>query len=110
MARHGVNHVIHARYGPFPFGIFAVNVAGCLAIGVLAGLLAAERVHIGELGRTFLIVGVLGGFTTFSSVGLDTFTLMRGGHVVLALANVACQVVLGLAAVWAGFTAASWRA
>jgi len=109
VARHAVNHAIHARYGPFPFGTLAVNVLGCLAIGVLAGALAAARVQIGEAGRTFLIVGLLGGFTTFSSFGVDTFTLVRGGHLGLAFANVAGQVVVGLAAVWAGFTVASWR-
>jgi CrcB protein len=64
---------------------------------------------MGELGRTFLIVGVLGGFTTFSSLGLDTFTLMRGGQAAMALANVAAHLVLGLGAVWAGFVIASWR-
>jgi CrcB protein len=109
MARHALNHAVHARYGPFPLGLFAVNVTGCLAIGVLAGAIATERVHIGELGRTFLVVGLLGGFTTFSSLGLDTFTLARGGHVPLAAANAIGQLVLGLAAVWIGFGVAAWR-
>ena len=109
MARHGVNHLLQGRFQAFPAGIFVVNVAGCLAIGVLAGLVASTRLHIGELGRTFVVVGLLGGFTTFSSYGLDTFTLTRGGHTGLALANALGQAAAGLAAVWLGFSAAAWR-
>ena len=113
MARHAMNTAIHhsgqMRYGAFPYGILAVNTAGCLAIGLLAGLLAAGRVQMGEHVRTFLVVGVLGGFTTFSSFGLDTFTLMRGGQSLLALTNIGAHVALGLTALWAGFTLGSWR-
>jgi fluoride exporter len=105
LARHLLNHAVHRRYGidPFPIGIFVVNVAGSLAIGVLAGLIASDRVQLSSEWRNFLIVGVLGGFTTFSSFGLDTLTLARSGHVAAATWNVAGQVGLGLAAVWAGF-------
>jgi len=108
VARHLLNHLVHRRYGvdPFPIGIFAVNVLGCLAIGVIAGLLASDRVQMSAAVRNFLIVGVLGGFTTFSSFGLDTLTLARGGHAAAAFWNVIGQVGLGLAAVWAGFSAA----
>jgi CrcB protein len=109
MARHAVNHVLQGRYGAFPAGIFLVNVVGCLAIGVFAGLLVSARIQVGETGRTFIVVGLLGGFTTFSSYGLDTVTLARGGHMALAVTNALGQVVVGLAAVWLGFSAASWR-
>jgi CrcB protein len=109
MARHGVNHLLQARFPAFPAGIFVVNALGCLAIGLFAGLVASSRVQVGEVGRTFVVVGLLGGFTTFSSYGLDTLTLARGGHTGLALANGLGQVAVGLAAVWLGFSAGSWR-
>jgi CrcB protein len=85
----------------FPYGTLAVNVVGCLLIGVLAGL-AATRTVIGVDARAFLMVGVLGGFTTFSAFGLETIELVRRGDVFVGLSNVALQVTLSLAAVWAG--------
>src|SRR5215211_3018299 len=98
MARHAVNHVFNLRFGgTFPAGIFVVNAVGCLLIGLLAGLIASTRLHLGELARTFVFVGVLGGFTTFSSWGLDTYTLLRSGHTGMALLNAAGQVVVGVA-------------
>ena len=109
IARHGVNHLLQGRVPAFPAGIFAVNALGCLAIGLFAGLVASSRLQVGEVGRTFVVVGLLGGFTTFSSYGLDTLTLARGGHTALALANGLGQVAVGLAAVWLGFSAGSWR-
>jgi CrcB protein len=110
MARHALNGAVGMRLGTaFPAGIFIVNGAGCLAIGLLAGLIAAARLPIGEVGRTFLVVGVLGGFTTFSSFGLDTYTLFRAGHAGLALINAVGQLVVGLAAVWLGFSLGAWR-
>jgi len=109
MARHAVNHFVQGRYGTFPAGTFLINAVGCLAIGVFAGLLVSARIQVGEVGRTFIVVGLLGGFTTFSSYGLDTVALARGGHMALAVTNALGQVVVGLAAVWLGFSAASWR-
>jgi len=105
MARHGLNHVIQQRSlaGTFPTGIFAINVLGSIAIGVVAGLLASNRMQLSELQRTFFVVGVLGGFTTFSSFSLDTLTLMRSGQAFLAGVNVVGQVALSLAGVWLGF-------
>ena len=105
MARHGLNHVIHQRAltATFPYGIFVINVAGSFAIGLIAGLMAGDRVHLSPTARTFLIVGFLGGFTTFSSFSLDTLALVRDGHAGQAFLNVAGQVVLSLVAVWAGF-------
>jgi CrcB protein len=105
MARHGLNHVIHQRFlaTAFPLGIFLINVGGSFLIGLLAGVVASGRTHVGYEARTFLIVGVLGGFTTFSSFSLDTLTLMRSGHHVQAMINVAGQVGLSLIGVWVGF-------
>lgn len=111
LARHVVNSAVQARFvaAGLPAGIFVVNVLGCLAIGLLAGVIAVERVHVGMHLRTFLVVGVLGGFTTFSSFGLDTLVLARGGQAGLAALNAVGQTALGLAAVWLGFAAGSWR-
>jgi len=109
IARHALNSLFHGRFNGFPAGIFVVNILGCLAIGVLAGLLASTRLQIGDVGRNFVIVGLLGGFTTFSSFGLDTFALSRDGHTGLAALNAAGQPLVGMAAVWLGYVVGSWR-
>jgi fluoride exporter len=109
MARHGLNHLVHQRTlsSTFPLGIFLVNIAGSTAIGLLAGLLVSSRVHLSFHARTFVFVGVLGGFTTFSSFSLDTLALVRDGHHMQALWNVAGQVGLSLLGVWAGYKLAT---
>lgn len=109
LARHLLNVTVQSRYAAFPAGIFAINVLGCLAIGLVAGLIAAGRAHLGETARLFLIVGFLGGFTTFSAYALDTLTLARGGHPGLAAANAFGQLATTMVAVWLGFTLGSWR-
>jgi fluoride exporter len=107
-ARHLANATAAHLVGrPTPLATFAVNIIGCAAAGVLAGLLAADRLVLGPAARAFIFVGVLGGFTTFSSFGLDTFTLAHHGERTAALANVAGQVGLGLLAVTLGFGLAS---
>ncbi len=90
-----------ARYGHFPWGTLAVNVAGCLLIGFVAGLAELRSVFTPEQ-RLFLITGFLGGFTTFSAYGYETYFLVRSGEGALAAVNVVGQVLLGLAAVWGG--------
>ena len=104
MARHGVNVVfVHVLGRAIPYATAAVNIAGAAAIGVLAALIAAGRLEWSNEMRTFVFVGILGGFTTFSSFMLDTFTLGHGGDQALAFWNVALQTALGLAAVWGGY-------
>ena len=105
LARHGVNHIVQARWltGRFPVGTAVVNLVGCLVIGLLAGLLASDRLSLRDTTRQFIFVGVLGGFTTFSTFGLDTLTLVRGGSTMSAALNVVLQVIGGLAAVWVGY-------
>lgn len=110
VARHALNALVHRRLPLlFPYGILVVNVVGCLAIGLLAGAVASGRVSLSQPVRSFLFVGVLGGFTTFSSFGLDTLTLARGGASAAAFANVIGHVSLGLAAVWLGFAIGEGR-
>jgi CrcB protein len=104
LARHGVNVVTARSIGrALPYATFTVNIIGSFTIGLLAGLLAAERMDMTPALRAFVFVGVLGGFTTFSSYMLDTLTLADGGHVAAALFNVVGQVVVGYAAAYAGF-------
>jgi CrcB protein len=94
-------------FGTFPYGTLVVNVVGCLAIGFLGGL-AELRQAVDLPRRLFLLIGVLGGFTTFSTFAFETFTLAQDSQVVRALANVALQVVLGFAAAWIGFLGARY--
>ena len=105
ICRHALNQAVHQRMlgTTFPVGIFLVNVIGSGTIGVLAGLLAANRIGMSADMRAFVFVGILGGFTTFSSFSLDTLTLVRTGHMGYALANVGGQVGLSLLAVWLGY-------
>jgi CrcB protein len=108
--RYGLDGAIQRRLGTaFPYGIFLVNVIGCLAAGVLAGIVASERLVLSPTARLFALTGILGGFTTFSAFGLDTHALARGGQLGSALVNVGGQVGLGLVAVWAGFVVGSGR-
>ena len=88
-----------------PYGTLTVNVVGCFLIGLIAGL-AETRQFLGEGTRALLIVGLLGGFTTFSAFGYETIAMVREGHIAAAAANVGLQVALGLTAVWIGFSAA----
>lgn len=90
----------------FPLSTFAVNVFGCALIGLVAGL-AAERSGgppwlTADL-RAFLMVGILGGFTTFSAFGNETFRLLQRGDALVAVGYVGASIVVGLAAVWLGY-------
>jgi len=89
----------------FPWGTLVVNLVGCLLVGFLAGLLQ-ERLLVSPAARTFVLIGLLGGFTTFSTWGFETVALARDGNLALAFANVAASVVAGLAAVVLGAGAA----
>jgi fluoride exporter len=107
LARHAVN-MAFARLTETttPYATATVNIVGSVAIGVLAGRMAGGKLHMTSTARTFVFVGILGGFTTFSSFMLDTLTLARGDQQQLAAANVAAQLVLGAIAVFAGYAAA----
>jgi CrcB protein len=103
-ARHTVNRLVHQEWPllRFPLSTVIVNIVGCAVIGVLAGMVATGRLPMSITWREFVFVGILGGFTTFSTFGLDTIALVRAGDIGNAASNVLVQVVGGLFAVYAG--------
>lgn len=91
-----LHHTVNSRY---PYGTFAVNILGCLLIGLIAGFI--ERYHVfGAEMRLLLLTGILGGFTTFSAFGLDTVFLIRRGDFLAASIYVVTTVFCGVLAVW----------
>ena len=108
IARYALSGWVQDRTGgTFPAGTLAVNLLGCFLIGAFAELAEARGLLSAET-RTFVVIGLLGGFTTFSAFGNETLNLMRERDFTLLLANVCAHVVLGLGAVWAGRAAAHW--
>jgi CrcB protein len=107
VARYALSSLVHRIAVPlFPFGTFVVNFVGCVFFGVIVGL-AQERFLLRPEARTFLLIGVLGGFTTFSSFAFETFELLRDGQFLWAALNVVGQVTAGIVGLWAGYVAAS---
>lgn len=91
----------------FPWGTLFVNVAGSLVIGIVAALAVPEgRFIIGPTARQFIMVGLCGGFTTFSSFSLQTLNLVHDGEWLYAAVNVLASVALCLLAVWIGYSTA----
>ena len=104
VARFGLAELVLARTGEgFPWGTLAVNWLGCAAIGAAAACFAATP-HP-PAARLFLVTGILGGFTTFSAFGLETFELWNAGLGTQGLLYVAASVLGGVAAVALGFSA-----
>jgi len=92
----------------FPWGTIIVNVAGCLIIGFFATITGPDgRVFVDTLTRQFVMIGILGGYTTFSSFSLQTLNLVQDGEWWLAGANIGLSVVACLVAVWLGFVFAA---
>jgi fluoride exporter len=85
----------------FPYATLMVNVAGCFLIGLLGGLAENTQLISPEI-QLFLIVGLLGGFTTYSAFGYQTLTLADEGRMLFAVLNVTAHIILGLGAVWLG--------
>lgn len=85
----------------FPYGTLAVNVIGCFLIGLLSGLAEGRHLFSPET-RLFLLTGMLGGFTTFSTFGYETFSFARDGQMGYSLGNVLLNVTIGFAAVGLG--------
>ncbi len=105
LLRYLVSGITH-KYcvGVFPIGTLAVNLSGSFVIGLLWGLLEIE--NITPAMRTFLFIGVLGSFTTMSTLTLESFNLLRDGEIRIALANVLANNVLGILLVFVGFSLA----
>ena len=89
----------------FPYSTLLINVTGCVVFGFIMGLID-KGYAIGPEQRTFMLVGILGGYTTFSTFGFETFALLRDGQLEAALLNAALQVVIGVLGVWLGTLAA----
>jgi len=110
IGRYGLSGLIHRQipHTVFPYGTIAVNLLGCLGIGVVAGLAESRQMFDAEL-RTFVLIGILGGFTTFSTFGNETFQMIRDEQYLRATTNVGVQVILGLMLVWIGYAITASR-
>jgi CrcB protein len=109
VARFGLSSFVdRAGGGTFPWGTLVVNVTGCFLIGFFATLTGPNgRYLVAPDLRQFFMVGVCGGYTTFSSFSLQTLNLVRDGEVAGAGGNIAASVVLCLIGVWLGHVCAS---
>ena len=100
VARFGLSNLIALRYaGSFPLATLIVNVTGSLAIGYLAATTTSQS------ARNFLMIGVCGGYTTFSAFSLQTLTLIQGGQWLSAAGNIGLSVVLCIGGAWLGYVA-----
>lgn len=90
-----------AKNAKFPIGTLAVNLIGCFVIGLLSQLAEARGLFSLET-RALLFTGLLGGFTTYSAFGNESFSMLRDGETTLAFLNIASHIILGLGAVWLG--------
>lgn len=93
-------------WGSFPAGTLAVNLIGCTVLGLLAGL-SDSRYLFGSGARLLVFIGVLGGFTTFSTFSYETLALIRAGEAAKAALNVSASLLLCLAGTWLGYGVAS---
>ena len=102
--RYLVSTFTHNFYGRiFPLGTLIVNVTGCFLIGFLTCLF--EKISIGNNLRLFIFIGVLGGFTTFSTFGLESFNLMKNSEIRYSIENILLNNILGIGFVYLGFAA-----
>ena len=103
LLRYWLSAFVAKQYGEtFPWGTLAANLIGCLVTGVVF-YAAEERFLVSPTVRAVILIGLLGGFTTFSAYGLHTFTLVRDGEYGLASLTVVLSNVLGVFMVWAGY-------
>jgi CrcB protein len=106
LLRYWISEAIAKRFGEtFPTGTLIVNLIGCFLAGLLFYLMF-DRELVNPTLRAVLLIGLLGGFTTFSSFGLQTFALMRNREMGLALLNIGLSNLGGLMMVWAGYSVA----
>lgn len=106
LGRYWVSGLAARRFGEtFPAGTLLVNIVGCFLAGFLFYLMQ-ERFLVNQTVRTAIMIGFLGGFTTFSSFGLQTFTLIRDSEFGFAALNIVVSNLVGLLMVWVGYTLA----
>jgi fluoride exporter len=108
-ARYWLSTVVARAFGEtFPWGTLIINVTGSLVIGFFAALTGPDgRVFASSTVRQFVMIGICGGYTTFSSFSLQTLNLMNGGEWFRAGANIVLSVLLCLIAVWGGVVLAN---
>ncbi len=104
IARHAMNWFVSQKLThAVPVATGTVNVIGCTIAGIITGLVVSGQLRMSMTARTFVFVGILGGFTTFSAFGLDTFTLIHEGRPIAAVANVFVQCVGGISGLALGY-------
>jgi CrcB protein len=105
ICRYMISDISHRLFNDpfFPYGTLTVNVVGCLLIGLLGGLSESRQLFTPEI-RALVLIGFLGGFTTFSTFGYEIFTFARDGQFVSALTNLLLHLILGFGSVWLGFS------
>jgi len=102
LARYAVGMEVMQRWpGRFPLGTFIVNVSGCFLIGILMAVFTG-RIGSHPNWRLLLVTGVLGGYTTFSSFGWESYQAIEDGNRWIGLSNIVLSVTLGYVAVWCG--------
>jgi CrcB protein len=102
LSRYMTSQYIYNRFGTdFPYGTLGVNVIGSLLMGFLY-ILFIERLELSAELRSFLLIGLLGAFTTFSTFSIETLNLMFSGELVKAVLNIVLSVLLCLIAAWVG--------
>ena len=105
VARYALQGLVYRSVqGSFPYGTMAVNIIGCFIIGFLM-IAFEERFMVNPLLRLFVTVGILGGFTTFSSFSFETFALLRDGEIMLGVVNAGASLIGCLAATYIGAVA-----
>jgi CrcB protein len=105
VSRYLLSGFVHNLWGKpgFPYGTLVVNVTGCFLIGLLSGLAESKQLFNPET-RLLVFIGFLGGFTTFSTFGYEVFSFARDGQLLLSVANILLHLLLGLGAVWVGYS------
>ena len=104
VARYLVSVAVVQLYGEVvPLAVAVVNIVGCFIAGLGVGAATTGHWLPSETTRAFVFVGILGGFTTFSSFGLDTFNLIRDGRLLVAGVNAIGQLIVGVAALYCGY-------
>ena len=110
LARYGLTIVVQRQFPAsiFPWGTLAVNLLGCFLIGIVAGIVQEKQI-LSPAASVFILIGLLGGFTTYSTFAYEAFALLGEAEFFRASATVLLHVVAGIALVWLGFVVVTWR-